>query len=111
NSFIKEPLRVLHVLGRLDRGGAETMILNLYRNIDRSKIQFDFIIHTEEKCAYHNEILEMGGRIFTIPSYNGKNHFAYKTAWHSFLKDHPEYKIIHGHMRSTASIYLKIAKI
>ncbi len=87
------------------------MILNLYRNIDRSKIQFDFIIHTEEKCAYHNEILEMGGRIFTIPRYSGKNHFAYKTAWHSFLKDHPEYKIIHGHMRSTASIYLNIAKI
>lgn len=35
-------IRILHVLGSLDRGGAETMIMNLYRNIDRSKVQFVF---------------------------------------------------------------------
>jgi len=103
-------IRVLHVLGSLNRGGAETMIMNLYRNIDRSKIQFDFVIHTPEECDYVAEILSLGGKVYTLPRYTGKNHFHYRKAWKSFLQQHPQYKIIHGHMRSTASIYLNIAK-
>lgn len=35
-------LRVLHVIGKMDRGGAETLLMNLYRVIDRSRVQFDF---------------------------------------------------------------------
>ena len=110
SSVRESPVRILHVLGRLNRGGAETMIMNIYREIDRSQIQFDFIIHTEEKCDYEDEIRCLGGEIFNIPRYSGKNHFSYKNAWHSFFKKHPEYKVIHGHMRSTATIYLNIAK-
>lgn len=104
------PIRVLHVFGALNYGGAETMIMNLYRQIDRSKIQFDFVVHTDKKCDYFNEIAELGGRIFVVPRYKGKNHFFYKKAWENFFRAHSEYKIIHGHIRSTASIYLKIAK-
>lgn len=103
-------IRVLQVLGGLNRGGAETMVMNLYRDIDRNKIQFDFIKHTESKCAYDDEIKELGGRIYSIPKYKVYNHFQYKKAWNNFFKKHPEYKIIHGHVRSTATIYLKIAK-
>ncbi|KPB05741.1 glycosyltransferase family 1 protein [Bacillus sp. CHD6a] len=104
-----KPIRVLHVLGALNRGGAETMVMNLYRNIDREKVQFDFIIHTNKKCDYDDEIKSLGGKIYNLPRYKGINHYQYKKAWREFLKKHPEYKIVHGHMRSTASIYLKIA--
>ncbi|WAA12116.1 glycosyltransferase family 1 protein [Fervidibacillus halotolerans] len=107
---MKEPIRILHVFAQMNRGGAETMIMNMYRHIDRSKIQFDFVVHTEEHCAYDKEIYELGGRIFRVPRYTGKNHLNYKKSWNQFFKMHPEYKIIHGHVRSTASIYLKIAK-
>lgn len=107
---MEKPFRILHVLGGLNSGGAETMIMNIYRNIDRSEIQFDFVIHTNEKCAYNDEINELGGRIYTVPSYVGKNHFKYKKTWELFFNNHQEYKIIHGHMRSTAAIYLRIAK-
>ncbi|NUU75301.1 glycosyltransferase family 1 protein [Paenibacillus xylanilyticus] len=86
------------------------MVMNLYRNIDRSKVQFDFIIHTNDKCDYDDEILSLGGVIHNIPQFNGKNFLQYKMAWHRFFKSHSEYKIIHGHVRSTASIYLWIAK-
>lgn len=103
-------IRVLQVLGGLNRGGAETMVMNLYRNIDRNKIQFDFIKHTESKCAYDDEIKELGGRIYSIPKYKVYNHFQYKKAWEKFFEEHSEYRIIHGHVRSTAAIYLKIAK-
>ena len=107
---MEKPIRILHVLGRLDRGGAETMVMNIYRNIDRTRIQFDFVKHTDEKCDFDDEIISLGGKIYSVPRYNGKNHLRYIRAWLKLLSDNKEYKIIHGHMRSTASIYLKIAK-
>jgi glycosyltransferase involved in cell wall biosynthesis len=105
-----EKIRVLQVFGQMNVGGAETMIMNIYYNIDRSRLQFDFVVHTEEKCYFDNKIMSMGGMIYHIPRYNGKNHFQYIKIWKNFFKKHPEYKIIHGHIRSTAAIYLKIAK-
>ncbi len=107
---MERPIRILHVFGALNRGGAETMIMNIYRNIDTSKIQFDFIIHTKEKCDYNDEIIKLGGKVYNVPQYTGLNHFEYKKAWKDFFNDHHEYKIVHGHMRSTAAIYINIAK-
>lgn len=107
---MKRPLRILHVLGGLDRGGAETMVMNLYRNIDREKVQFDFVIHHPEKDSYVNEVKLLGGKVFNIQNYKGINHLQYMKEWHRFFHEHPEYRIIHGHVRSTASIYLRIAK-
>lgn len=103
-------IRVLHVLGALNRGGAETMVMNLYREIDRTKIQFDFIIHTTSHCDYTDEILQLGGKIYSVPKYCGYNHFQYIKSWKNFFHNHPEYKILHSHVRSTASLYLPIAK-
>jgi glycosyltransferase involved in cell wall biosynthesis len=107
---MKQPIRILHVFGRLNRGGAETMIMNLYRNIDRSLIQFDFVVHTSEECDFDSEIYSLGGRVHRLPKYTVKNHFYYKKAWKNFFESNPNYNIIHGHVRSTASIYLKISK-
>ena len=104
------PIRILHVFGRLDRGGAETMVMNLYRNIDRSLIQFDFAVHTNDDCDYDKEITELGGRIYHFPRFNGMNIIEYINCWEKFLYTHKEYKIIHGHMYSIASVYLYIAK-
>lgn len=103
-------IRILHVLGGLDRGGAEALVMNLYRNIDREEIQFDFVIHTTEHQAYYDEIVSMGGKIFHCPRYKGKNHFEYKKWWRNFFKENPQYRIIHSHIRSCASVFLPIAK-
>lgn len=65
----KEPIRVLQIIGRMDRGGIETMIMNLYRNIDRDKVQFDFLAHYGREAAYNDEIRAMGGRIYEMPAY------------------------------------------
>lgn len=104
------PIRVLQVLGGLEAGGAESFVMNLYRAVDREKVQFDFVKHIEHKGVFEDEITQMGGKIYRCPQYTGKNHFAYCRWWDSFFKEHPEYHVIHGHVRSTASIYLKIAK-
>lgn len=102
-------VRVLQVIGSLNNGGSQAMIMNIYRNIDRSKLQFDFIIDRADELFFADEIIELGGKIYTMPTFSLKNSFEFIKAWHTFFKEHPEYKIIHGHVRSTASIYLKIA--
>ena len=60
--------RVLHILGTLQRGGAETMVMNLYRAIDKSQVQFDFLVKKHVENGYEEEVRELGGRIFTVPS-------------------------------------------
>lgn len=103
-------IRVLHILGGLGRGGAESMVMNLYRNIDREKIQFDFIIHNEKAKDYYDEIISLGGKVFVFPQFNGKNASMMKKIWNCFFSEHTEYKILHSHMRSYASLYIPIAK-
>ena len=108
---MKVPIRVLQVIGIMNRGGAETMIMNLYRHIDRSRIQFDFVENSFEEAVFDEEIHSLGGRVFRCPHYNGKNHFAYTKWWENFFQKHEgEYRLIHGHIGSTASIYLSVAK-
>lgn len=103
-------IRVLHVIGSLNNGGSQAMVMSLYRNIDRKKIQFDFITDRKDENFYAEEIKKLGGRIFYMPPFEGKHILRYIFTWVSFFKKHPEYNIIHGHVRSTASIYLLIAK-
>lgn len=105
-----EPIRVLQVMGKMNRGGAEAMIMELYRHIDRNIVQFDFVEHTEERCFYDDEIEKMGGRIYRVPEYCGYNHLAYRSAWKALFRAHPEHKVAHCHIRSTASLICKIAK-
>lgn len=103
------PIRILHVVGIMDAGGAETLIMNLFRNIDRKKIIFDFVVHSDKEGFYDKEILELGGKIHRVPSFNFKNSIKYYMSWRNFFETFQEYKIIHSHVRSTASLFLWIA--
>ncbi|MEK6263425.1 MAG: glycosyltransferase family 1 protein [Clostridium sp.] len=105
-----EPIRVLHVFGNLDAGVAESRTMDIYRQIDKSRVQFDFLIHTEKKCFFEEEINEMGGRIFRVPRFGLRTFFSYRRELNDFFEKHPDYKIVHGHILSTAFIYQKIAK-
>lgn len=82
-----EPIRVLQVIGAMDRGGAETLVMNLYRNIDRSRIQFDFLVNEKRECDFDSEIKELGGKIYYIPRYKIFNYFHYKAKCREFFCD------------------------
>ena len=82
---MNEPIRVLNLFTIMNRGGAETMVMNYYRNIDRNKIQFDFLVHRDEEGAYEKEILELGGRIYRMPAIYPKNFSLYKKKIKKFL--------------------------
>ena len=104
-------IRILHCLpGNMNMGGIESYLMNIYRNIDRKKIQFDFIIHSSNENYYEKEIKKLGGKIFRLPN-KADNIKEYKTLFTTLLKEHPEYKIIHIHaVYAFSKIEAKIAK-
>lgn len=105
-----EPVRVLHMLHSMNRGGAETMIMNYYRHIDREKVQFDFLLTFQGKSDYEEEILALGGKIFHVTPLTLKTMGAYFKDIERFLKEHPEYRIVHSHNSSKSVFPLRIAK-
>lgn len=115
-------IHVLHVLGGTGLGGAESRIMDLYRQMDRNRIQFDFLVHSSavkragddasgrEPQFYDEEIRNLGGQIYVLPKFKIVNYFAYRKAVKVFFASHHEFRAVQGHMTSTASIYLPIAK-
>lgn len=99
--------RILQIVGKMDRAGAETMLMNLYRHIDRSKIQFDFITFTKEKGDYDDEIVSLGGKIIPIIA---KNPIERLIKLQKFLKANPEYQVIHSHVLLNNAFHLMAAK-
>ncbi len=102
------PIRVLHVVVNMNRGGAETLIMNLYRNIDRSKIQFDFL--TCREGIFDDEIVELGGKVYQIPYVTDIGHIGYCHALDRFFHEHPGYPVIHSHMDRMSGLILRGAK-
>lgn len=103
---MSDKINVLHVVGRMDRGGTETFLMNLLRTIDRDAFQFDFVEQTEDECDYDREILELGSRIYRCPHISAGNLHQYRKWWRKFFDRHPEYRIVHGHSRGSGPIYL-----
>lgn len=103
-------MRILHMIGALEMGGSQAMVMSIYRAINREKVQFDFIIDNDKVNVYAEEIRQLGGKIFQLPKFNGKNYRQVRRAWEKFLSEHPEYKILHSHVRSYAALYIPIAK-
>jgi glycosyltransferase involved in cell wall biosynthesis len=104
-------VRVLQVFGKTNKGGSETMVMNYFRKIDKEKVSFDFVNHTNEKCQYDDEIQALGGIIFHMPRYNVVNTISYIIKWVRLLKKHSEYNIIHIHNFKVAFIVSLAAKI
>lgn len=94
----------------MNLGGIENVIMQIYRNIDRNRLQFDFVVHLNEENYYEKEIKKMGGRLFRIPyiSRDPKRHIL---GLKKLLCDHPEYKIVHVHTTYAISYFdVKVAK-
>jgi len=95
--------RILHIIGKMDRAGAETMVMNLYRTIDHTQFQFDFVVFSKDKGDFDEEIISIGGKIFTITEMNPiKRMLALK----KLLFTHPEYRIVHCHTLFSNAFHL-----
>lgn len=103
-------IRILHVVHGMDCGGTENIIMNIYRSIDRTKVQFDFLVHTDKKCFFDDEIKSLGGNIYHVCYYNMLNLLTYRKQLHDFFNSHKEFSAVHGHLGSCACIYLRVAR-
>lgn len=102
-------IRVLHYIGLLQFGGSQSFVMEIYRKIDREKLQFDFVTFPNEKSGYYQEIIQLGGKVFESPQFNGKNYFEFRKWWKKFFLSYPEYKVFHIHVRSVAVLCIGIA--
>ena len=57
-----KPVRVLHYIKHLESGGGETLLYNIYQNIDRSQVQFDFLVNDSKEEKLDRKISRLGGR-------------------------------------------------
>ncbi|MCK8520578.1 glycosyltransferase family 1 protein [Aquimarina sp. D1M17] len=103
-------VRILQVFTIMNRGGAESMIMNYYRKIDKDKVQFDFLVHRKEKAAFDEEIESLGGKIYRFDPINPLSPGAYYEKLRSFFKEHSEYKVVHSHLNTFSCFPLKIAE-
>lgn len=104
--------RILHVVNIMDRGGIETLLMNIYRQIDRSAMQFDFLTHPYHRDViqeYENEIKDMGGIVYKAPRFV-KDPIQYHRYVCQVLDSH-RYQIVHGHSLETSSVvYMREVK-
>jgi glycosyltransferase involved in cell wall biosynthesis len=106
-----KPVRVLHIVSVMNHGGIENLLMNIYRNINRNKVQFDFLVTREERGIFDEEIKELGGKIYNISHISKKGYFKYKKIVDEFFKEkRKKYKIIHCHMNTWAGFFLPLAK-
>lgn len=100
----KEPIRVLQIVGIACNGGVEAVVLNYYRHMDKSKVQFDFVVHKHPVENFVAEVKKGGGRLYEVTPYT-KNIFAFTHEIYRIIKD-GHYDIVHSNMNSMSGFPL-----
>ena len=99
-----EPIRVLQILGIVAGGGVEAVIMNYYEHIDRTKVQFDFIVHNDNKIDITPKVEAMGGRVYKVTPYY-KNPIAFMYGIYKVIRNH-HYRIVHSNMNTLSAFPL-----
>lgn len=105
----KAPVRVLHVVTNMSYGGLENLLMSYYRQIDRTKVQFDFLTHFADHQDFEEEISALGGKLYRLPRLNPVSRF-YQQALDAFFSEHREYRIVHSHLDCMAAVPLMAAQ-
>jgi len=100
------PLRALHVVSRMDRGGVETWLMHVLRHIDRHEVALDFIVNVDRDAAYDEEIRALGGRILRCPHPLTPS---YARRFQCLLARNGPYDIVHSHLQSFSGYILRLA--
>jgi len=102
-----QPIRIAHIMGKMVGGGLEAVVLNYYRAIDKSKVQFDFVVDSDSTVVPVKEIEELGGRVFFVPPYQSIK--AYQKELEALVKQE-QWRIVHSHMNTLSYFPLRVAK-
>lgn len=96
--------KVLHIVGAMNRAGTETMLMNIYRNIDREKIQFDFVSYSQEESHYDEEIRKLGGKVIKLTSTTSIKELT------KAIQENGPYDVVHAHTLFNSGIAMLAAK-
>jgi glycosyltransferase involved in cell wall biosynthesis len=102
------PIRILHVVGGMDRGGVETWLMHVLRNIDRERFRMDFLVHTDRRCAFDDEIESLGSSLHFCPSPSHPLQYAKNVA--RILRERGPYDVVHSHIHHSSGLTLRLAK-
>jgi glycosyltransferase EpsF len=103
-------IKVLQVIEKMDRGGAETLIMNIYREIDKKAVQFEFLVHDDAPAQYDQEIYNLGGKIHYLPKPNSVGLIKYQRYLTEFFGKHRYFHAVHSHIHHFSGVIMKIAK-
>jgi glycosyltransferase involved in cell wall biosynthesis len=101
-------IRVLHVVGGMNRGGAETWLMHVLRNIDRREFRMDFLVHTTQPGAYDEEIRALGSEV--IPCLHPRRPWDYARNFRRILREHGPYDVVHSHVQHYSGYVLRLAR-
>lgn len=104
---MKKPIKILHVVGAMDRGGVETWLMHALRNIDREQFQMDFLVHSEVAGNYDDEIRALGSKV--IPCLSPSNPLLYARNFRRILQEYGPYDIVHSHVHYFSGYVLWLA--
>lgn len=103
----ERPIRILHIVGGMNRGGVETWLMHVLRHIDRDRFQMDFLVHTTKPCDFDDEIRALGSQV--IPCLHPSRPFVYARNLRRLLREHGPYDVVHSHVHHYSGWTLSIA--
>ena len=106
---MEKKIRVLHVFECFDQGGIENFVMNIYRNMDRSKVEFDFAFINRTEGVFDDEARALGGNIYYFQT-EKKTISNYYVSLKKIIKEHGPYDVIHSHMYYFSGVILLFAK-
>jgi glycosyltransferase involved in cell wall biosynthesis len=106
--LVTRPIRILHVVGGMDRGGVETWLMHVVRNIDRRQLQMEFLVHTDRRCAYDDEIRALGSKLHFCA--NPSRPLQYRGNFLRILREHGPFDVVHSHVHSFSGYVLRLAE-
>jgi glycosyltransferase involved in cell wall biosynthesis len=103
------PIRILHVVGSMVRGGIETWLMHVLRHIDRDRFLMDFLVLTTKPGDYDEEIRALGSQIIPCPLHRW-NPWSYAVNFKRILREYGPYDIVHSHLHHFSGYVLRLAK-
>ncbi|HAR43211.1 MAG TPA: glycosyltransferase family 1 protein [Bdellovibrionales bacterium] len=105
------PPRILHIIGSRPQGGVGSVLLNYYRNIDKTKIQFDFILHaTSENGLFDEQVKSLGANVYIFPRLSIKNSIKCFSEYLRFFCKNKDYLAVHLHSVNIAFMVFPLAR-
>jgi glycosyltransferase involved in cell wall biosynthesis len=103
-----KPLRILHVVGGMNRGGIETWLMHVLRTTDRDQFRMDFVAHTTQRCSYDDELRSLGSGLFACPP--PSRMWQYGRGFRKVLAENGPYDVVHSHVHFANGIVLRLAR-